>query len=269
MNALVGELGLSSWKAVLAALLLPPGPLLLLALGAAALLWTRRALGWLLMGVSLVALWFASCVVTGEALGALLLGPPPALGGARVDALRREEGARHDLAIVVLGGGREIVAPEYGLASLSAEALERLRYGVWLSRETGIPLGFSGGASYANADGPPEAQIAARIAANDFGRPLRWREEASRDTRENAGHSLALLKDDRIRKVVLVTHGWHMRRALRDFEQAARGRFEIVPAPMGLAPRQERAFLRWLPSAQGFMLVRHVLHEAIGLLAGS
>jgi uncharacterized SAM-binding protein YcdF (DUF218 family) len=269
MNALVGNLGLSSWKAIAGALVLPPAPLLLLALVAAALLWARRRAGWWLMAASLAGLWFSCCVVTGEALTALLLRPPPALAAARIEALRNEVRARHDVAIVVLGGGRETMAPEYGFGSLAAEAMERLRYGVWLAQRTGIPLGFSGGASYANGAGPSEAQIAARIAADEFARPLRWREDASRDTRENASRSLALLREDGIRKVVLVTHGWHMPRARRAFEEAARGRFEIIAAPMGLAPRIERALLRWLPSSQGYLYVHHVLHEALGLLAGS
>ena len=54
MNALVGELGLSSWKAIASALLLPPVPFLLLALWGALLLWSRRGVGWLLTAASLL-----------------------------------------------------------------------------------------------------------------------------------------------------------------------------------------------------------------------
>jgi uncharacterized SAM-binding protein YcdF (DUF218 family) len=269
MNALVGEFGLSSWKAIAAALLLPPLPFLLLALWGALLLWSRRGIGWLLTGLAVIGLWLSACAGFGQALSALLLRPPPALSAARIDALRREAHAGRDVAIIVLGGGREVRAPEYGLSSLTAEALERLRFGVWLGRETGIPVGFSGGTGFGRTDGASEAQIAARIAASDFNRPLRWSEEESRDTRENAGRSVALLQPAGIRKIVLVTHGWHMRRALRAFEAASRGRIEIVAAPMGLAPRVERPELRWLPSAPGFVLVHHVLHEALGLAMGS
>jgi uncharacterized SAM-binding protein YcdF (DUF218 family) len=269
MNALVGEFGLSSWKAIAAALLLPPVPFLLLALWGGLLLWTRRGVGWLLMAASLLALWLSACAGFGQVLSQVLLSPPQALSAARIDALRRESHANHDVAIIVLGGGREVLAPEYGLGSLTPEALERLRFGVWLGRETGIPVGFSGGNGFGRTDGASEAQIAARIAANDFGRPLRWSEEESRDTRENAGRTVALLRPTAVRKIVLVTHGWHMPRALRAFGAAARGRYEIVAAPMGLAPRVERPVLRWLPSAPGFVYVHHVLHEALGLAMGS
>ena len=269
MNALVGELGLSSWKAIASALLLPPVPFLLLALWGARLLWSRRGIGWLVTLSSLLGLWLSACAGFGQVLSQLLLAPPPALSAARIDALRREAHANHNVAIIVLGGGREVLAPEYSLSSLTPEALERLRFGVWLGRETGIPVGFSGGSGFGRSDSASEAQIAGRIAASDFGRPLRWSEEESRDTRENAGRTVALLQSAAIRKIVLVTHGWHMPRALRAFEAAARGRYEIVPAPMGLAPRVERPVLRWLPTGPGFGYVHHVLHEALGLAMGS
>jgi hypothetical protein len=61
MNALVGELGLSSWKAIASALLLPPVPFLLLALWGALLLWSRRGVGWLLTAASLLGLWLSAC----------------------------------------------------------------------------------------------------------------------------------------------------------------------------------------------------------------
>jgi hypothetical protein len=50
---------------------------------------------------------------------------------------------------------------------------------------------------------------------------------------------------------------------------AAGGRYEIVAATMGLAPRFERPVLRWLPTGPGFVHVHHVLHEALGLAMGS
>ena len=269
MNALVGELGLSSWKAIASALLLPPVPFLLLALWGALLLWSRRGVGWLLTAASLLGLWLSACAGFGQVLSQLLLAPPPALSAARIDALRREARASHNVAIIVLGGGREVLAPEYGLSSLTPEALERLRFGVWLGRETGIPVGFSGGSGFGRNDSASEAQIASRIAANDFGRPLRWSEEESRDTRENAGRTVALLRSTAIRKIVLVTHGWHMPRALRAFVEAAGPAVKVEPAPMGLARRQIRPALDWMPSSRGFTEMRQVLRESIGRLAGA
>jgi uncharacterized SAM-binding protein YcdF (DUF218 family) len=172
----------------------------------------------------------------------------------------------------MLGGGREARAPEYGVASLSPLSLERLRYGVWLSRETGAPMMFSGGLGHSAEPGAPEADVAAEIAQREFLRPLRWVESKSRDTRENARYAIDALREQEVTQLVLVTHGWHMQRALRAFkEEATRAqlKWEVVPAPMGLAPPVERPVLRWIPSSEGAQLVRAVLREKIGWAAGS
>ena len=172
----------------------------------------------------------------------------------------------------MLGGGREERAPEYDVASLSPLALERLRYGVWLGRQTGAPLMFSGGLGHAAQPGISEAEVAAEIAAREFVRPLRWTETRSRDTRENAQLAVAQLRDQNLTQLVVVTHGWHMPRAMRAFNEAtarAGATWAVVPAPMGLARRVERPTLRWIPSSEGFLLVRAVLREKIGYWLGA
>ncbi len=272
MNELFVTLGIESWKPVLSSLLLPPVPLLLLALvGARMLLW-RRGWGWLLVLMASSGIWLSACSSVGEWLQRWLLSPPPALSADRISALRKTIVARPTVAIVVLGGGRESNAPEYGVASLSPLALERLRYGVWLGRQTHAPLMFSGGLGHAAEVGASEADVAAEIAAREFGRPLRWTEARSRDTRENARYAATLLRENKIEQVVLVTHGWHMPRALRAFQAACEqigAKWEIVPAPMGLATRVERPVLRWIPSSEGFLLVRAAVREKIGWWLGA
>lgn len=131
---------------------------------------------------------------------------------------------------------------------------------------------FSGGVGYGQAVGAAEAETAARIAERDYGRPLTWTESESRDTRENASHSTAILKGAGITEILLVTHGWHMRRAVRAFEQEAQrsgSGIQVVAAPMGLAASSEGALLRWMPSLPGMTRVRHVLREGLGLLFGA
>jgi len=272
VNSVFSSLGVAGWKPVLAALLLPPVPLLLLMLVGARLLFWRRSAGWLVLLLSVAGLWLTTTVAAGEWIVQTTLRPPPALNPARADDAMREALRKRAVAIVVLGGGREARAPEYGMSSLSAQSLERLRYGLWLGRELGAPVGFSGGTGHDGANGQAEAEIAARIAEREFGRPLRWVEDQSRDTRENAARTLALLRNDGIGRLVVVTHGWHMRRAARAFDDAAQHlglQITVVPAPMALAPRLERPSLRWLPSAEGFALVRQALRECVGLLMGS
>jgi uncharacterized SAM-binding protein YcdF (DUF218 family) len=230
----------------------------------------RRGLGWVVIVVALAGLWLSACFGTAQALALVALPSPPALSADRVRELRAAVQAREPVAIVVLGAGMEPYAPEYGVSNLRPLAMERLRYGLWLAHETGAPVAFSGGIGHASpADATPEAEVAARIAAQEFGHALRWVETASRDTRENALRTVALLKPAGVSHVLLVTHGWHMPRAMRAFAEAAPSGMRIEAAPMGLARRLESPTLAWIPSSDGFTQVRNVLHEVIGLAAGS
>lgn len=269
MNDVLVTLGLESWKPWLTVLLLPPVPLLLGVLVGARLILPRRGLGWLLVIVSVVLLWLTACTGAANVLARLMLEPPVALGFERVRALRTDVNNKQPVAIVILGGGVEKFAPEYGVSNLSPRTLERLRYGIWLSKQTGAPMAFSGGIGWAQDDALPEARVAARVASEEFGRPIRWLELSSRDTRENASHTIALLREAGIRHIVLVTHGWHMPRARRAFVEAAGEDLRIESAPMGLARPGERAALDWFPSSEGFHAVRSVLREAAGRLAGA
>ena len=271
MNSLFSSLGIESWKPLIAALLLPPVPLLLLVLIGARLLLPRRGLGWLVILVSVALLWLSTCSGAARALAQFALQPPAALSFDRIRELRAEAAAKKSLAIVILGGGSEPFAPEYGVGSLQAPSLERLRYGLWLAAQTGAPTAFSGGTGYAHAGSgaTSEARVAAKIAADEFGRPIRWLESESHDTRENAALTMALLKPAAISHVVLVTHGYHMPRALRAFSEAAGPGVQVEPAPMGLAKNLATPTLEWMPSADGFRDMRQLLRELIGSAAGA
>jgi uncharacterized SAM-binding protein YcdF (DUF218 family) len=269
VNQIFVFLGIESWKPVLTALLLPPVPFLLLALLGARLLLPRRGLGWTMIALAVSMLWLSATNGAERFLSLHLLRPPPAMHADRIAELKEQARGKADTAIVVLGAGVQPYAPEYGVSNLSPESVERLRYGLWLGRETGLPVAFSGGIGWAGADGPTEAQTAARIATQEFGRPLKWLEERSRDTRENAALSTKLLREAGVRHVVVVTHGSHMPRARRAFEKVAGDGMRIEVAPMGLARQVDDPVLLWLPTASGFRNVRQVLHELVGLGFGA
>ncbi len=269
MNSFFVLLGIESWKPVIGALLLPPVPFLVLVLFGARLLLPRRGLGWLVILFAVVMLWLSACSGAARGLSQLLLPPPAALSFDRVRELRAETVAKKPLAIVILGAGTEPFAPEYGVSSLTSTSLERLRYGIWLAAQTGAPMAFSGGTGWSQADSTAEARVAGKISAEEFGRPIKWIEDDSHDTRENAARTMALLKPAGITHIVLVTNGWHMARALRAFAEAAGPDVQIEPAPMGLARRLETPALSWMPSADGFREVREILREVVGKLAGA
>jgi uncharacterized SAM-binding protein YcdF (DUF218 family) len=268
VNSLFILLGIESWKPILTALLLPPVPFLVLILIGARLMLPRRGLGWFVIVVSVLGLWFSACSGTAQQLSQFVLHTPPAMTPIRIAELKAQNN-KPSTAIVVLGSGVESFAPEYEVSSLSGVSLQRLRYGVWLGRETGLPVAFSGGVGWAQSDSTSEAAVAAQIAGVEFNRPLKWIEEASRDTRENAARSIAILRPAGIKHIVLVTNGWHMPRAMKNFEAAAGGDITIEAAPMGLAKGLLTPVLMWIPSATGFEHVHDILRELLGRLVGS
>lgn len=273
MNALFASLGLGSWKALLTPLLLPPAPFILLMLCALAWAPRRRLRAWLVGGMACVGLWFSSTSILGEWLAQQLLGPVVPLAQSDLERLAGNQQQGGGQAVLVLGSGVVTWETEGRRAQPSAHSLARLRHGVWVARQTGLPLAYSGGASYLAPQTQKEAHVAQRVAAEELGLPLRWMDDRSRDTRENAAFSVPMLKAQGVRTVVLVTHGWHMRRALRAFREAAAADgtpMQFVPAPIEVTlAGSPSGLLAWFPSAEGFRRVRDGLREVIGLAAGA
>ena len=255
----------SGFKTLLLAALLPPAPMLLLAgWGGWRLKRGRRGGGWML-GVALLLLWLSATEVAGEWLSRAA-GQPPLLRPAQIDALRGQK----DGAVLVLGGGVRRHVPEFGYARANDITGERLAYGIWLSRRSGWPLGFSGGIGWTATDLlQSEASVIVRVATEDYGARLRWAEGGSRDTRENAANTLPMLAKAGVRHILLVTHEEHMRRALRAFEaEAVSLGISVRPAPVGLRPDGGGSFDDWCPSSSGFERVRYVVYETLAWWAG-
>ncbi len=267
--------GFETAKPLLTALALPPVPLIVLMLIGARLILPRRGLGFALVLLSAALLWLSACQGTGQWLQNTVLRPPAALQPDDLDRLRDQASAERKqqhprTAIVVLGGGRVPRAAEYGMSDLSSASAERLRYAIWLARQTRLPIAFSGGVGWAQTDdAPSEAEIASRVAQQIYAHPIQWTETGSRDTQGNAALSLHLLKPLGITEIVLVTDAWHMRRALRAFETAAGPNIRITPAPMGKFTAKDRPALNWLPSTEGLGSVRLALREMLALGVGA
>lgn len=247
-------------KPLLTALALPPaGPLLLALLGL--LVTARRWLaGAILSLLGIGALWFLSCNAVGVGLAHSLL---PQVKPVNV----RSAEMANVQAIVILGGGVLGQAPEYGLAQPSAPTLERVRYGAWLARQTKKPLAFAGGVGWAAVPNTtPEADVARTVLKDDYGLELRWADSRSRDTAENATRMAQAMRGDKIQRIALVTHAWHMPRAVAAYQKAG---FQVTPAPTGFAVPRDRELLEWLPSVHGLDLSRSVLREWLGRQLGA
>jgi len=236
-----------------AALLLPPANLVIpCALG---LLLRRR---WPRAGLALGLASLALLLLFSTKAGALLLiRPLERLSAPLVPLATHEAGA-----IVVLGGGRVGAAPDDQERDMpNPQTLARLRYAAALQRATGLPLLVSGGSPDGAAE--PEAALMARSLREDFAVPVRWLEDTSDNTAENARYSGQLLFAAGIRRVLLVTDALHMPRSQAIF---ARAGFEPVAAPtlfLGRAPVRPGDFL---PDGEGLRRSHYALHEWIGLL---
>lgn len=236
----------------IAALLLPPLSLLLLLALGIFLLHRRRKSAKAALLAAFALLWLASTPYVAEGGLHLLEARTAAL-----DARRQQADA-----IVILGGGTYFHAPDYaGQDTVSEAALVRLRYGARLQRETGKPILVSGGKPLGNR--LSEAQQMKAALEQDFRVPVQWTEDSSDNTFESAHHSFRMLQQQGIRKIYLVTHGWHMPRAAGVFRRAG---FEVVEAPTAFTTRYRTDLLAFLPRADSLRDSKIFAHEAIGLL---
>ena len=237
-------------KALLKALVLPPtGSLLVAAFGLGMLRRFPRA-GRVLAFVGIVSLLLLCLPAVSDVLR-------QSIGGSPVLDLDRAQGAQ---AIVILGGGTRRDAPEYGGDTLGALTLERVRYGARVARLTGLPVLVTGGSVLG---GEPEAKLMQQSLMSEFGVGVRWTEERSRNTYENAVNSAAILRAQGIDRVVLVAHDFDMRRATAEFAAAG---IDAIPAPTGMPTHEGGGWLDYVPSTAGLQGSYYALYEILANL---
>jgi len=239
-------------KNILARLVLPPFSLLMLAIFGLLVIRRRPRLGPAIVWISIAGIsLLATPAVSRLLLNSLSVAPS-------FDA----EAGKSAQAIVILGGGLRRNTPEYG-DTLSQLTMDRVRYGAKLARQTQLPILVTGGAIFG---APPEAEIMARTLEGEFNLPVRFVEVRSLDTEDNMKYSAVMLKPERIRKVILVTHDYHMLRALAHCKAAD---LVCVPAPVSLDGRGPTHWLYGWPSARALSKSVIALHEMIGYLVMS
>jgi len=237
-------------KNLVSAFLLPP--LSLIVLGAAGVLFlkTRPVLGKFLVITTLILFYILSVPIVAE----------KALQSLKISAKSNSE-INKVQAIVILGGGTYFEAPEYGGHTVSQYGLERIRYGAFLHRYTGKPILVTGGDLLGT--GSSEAGQMKLVLENEFHVQVKWTEDASRDTRENAYNSFSVLRKDKVIHIALVTHAWHMPRAIREFERAG---FKVIPASTAYVTQYKVNLFSFIPSASALLKSRLFIHEVIGIL---
>jgi uncharacterized SAM-binding protein YcdF (DUF218 family) len=238
-------------KRFLELLVLPPANLFLLFLAG---LWIARRHARLGRALQLVAVLILFLLSLPAIAGMMLrsLEPTAPLDGAAL----AQSGAG---AIVVLSA-EATMSPEYGGATVGGLTLERLRYGARLAHASGLPVLVTGGA-LGNGQ-PPIARLMSDVLEKEYAVPVRWIEDRAQTTAENARFSAAILRREGIGTVVLVTHAFHMPRAVLAFRAAG---MNVVAAPTmftPLAPEPDAL----LPSAKALQQSFFAAHEWVGLI---
>ncbi len=228
--------------------LLPPLNCMVAACAGAA--WRHRRAGRVLLVAGLAGLVLLSVpLVAGSLLATLQTSLPT-----------RADPADPPGAIVILAGNDAEVqtadGPGYEVGWLT---LERERAGARLARRTFLPILVSGGVIRSGA--PTLASLMAASLHEDFALPVMWQEQHSIDTWENAADSARILRQAGIGTVYVVTHAWHMRRALMAFRAAG---LHAVAAPVSPAAWP---LLRWaslVPRVSAWEESYFAVHEWVG-----
>ena len=229
--------------------LTPPAVLVLLSLVGMLLVLRWRRFGIALTILSSIALYSLATPLVGSwLLHEAENGIPanPELSGAQ--------------AIVVLGGGVHLGDGAETPDTLSSLSLERVVYAAEAYRRLHLPVAVSGGSVFPAQTA--EAALMRTAFSRDFAVPVAWSDDQSRTTYENALYTARLLSPERIATVIVVTHAWHLPRALWAFEHVG---LRALPWPV------PRDFVRLkriddlLPSIAALHDSAYALHEIIGL----
>lgn len=248
---------------IIKTLLMPPAlQIILLLLGF--IFWRlRRKLAILCLATGLISLWLLSTPVVSHSLYTWLEAPYLTTDentDVNDEALAQAE------AIVVLGGGRHHNATEYGhdIDTVSHQSLWRLRYAAYIANRLKLPVVVSGG-TVNDPSLTPEAELGAQVLTSELGVYPVWQERESKNTWENAYLTSKLLEEKGIKNIILITHGYHMRRSSYSFTQAGVQHYPMITGAMSTRtlPLWSQ---RWLPTGSALVNSRRALHEYLGLL---
>lgn len=240
-------------KHLVTSFLVPPGPFVVLPLFLGVLFLRRRRAGagiaMVLLGVSL---WTVSTASFSDRLIGRLEGENPLPEDPRGDV------------VVLLGGGVNDRSPDLTGTGFPSDAmLGRIVTAARLQRRLGVPVIVSGGKVF--EDRGAEAPVVGRILA-DLGVPgdRIVLEDRSRDTRENAEYTGAVIARAGFRRPLLVTSAYHMPRARFLFERAG---VAVVPVPASFRawPPRAHGWDDYLPSAEGLRNVSAAAKEWLGI----
>lgn len=231
-------------------LVVPPISLLVLLLVGLLLALRWRRLGWWVSAASAAGLLVLAMPVSGALL----------LAALEADLPRRVDPAALPEAVVILSAEARAVDPAQAHYDPGPMTLERMIAGMQVARAARLPILVTGGVMQPGA--PSLADIMAHGLEQHWNVPVRWREGRSRDTWQNAEFSAAMLREAGITRIYLVSHAWHLRRAIGAFT-----RFGVIVTAV---PVRTHGPPRWspeefVPTTTGWVASFHAMHEWIGI----
>jgi uncharacterized SAM-binding protein YcdF (DUF218 family) len=236
-------------KGILEALALPPTGFVVLIVTGLLLRGRWHRFGRRLTWASLIALiLFGMPVVSYSMLLALETGLP------------LQPPADHPPQAIVVLGAEVIRAHQEKLGVRPGLlTLDRLRTAAAIHRRTGLPILVTGGTT--QPDTPAVGLVMEQSLKDDFQTPPTWVEDKSADTWENARFSADILRAQGITSIYLVTHSWHMRRALVAFRGTG---LTVTAAPTSFDDPLGPDFDDFLPRASGWQTGYFAIHEWVG-----
>jgi uncharacterized SAM-binding protein YcdF (DUF218 family) len=232
--------------------LVPPNLFILLAMLGVLLAWRWARVGLVAATIGTLLLYLTSLPVVADCL----MWSVEALAVTATDPAA----AVSPEAIVVLSADYRPAEKPGEADTVGRLTLERLAEAAHQQRRLGLPVLVSGGRP-ADAD-ESLAGLMSTVLERDFGIPVRWREERSGNTYENAAFSAEMLRHAGIHSALVVTHPWHMARALWSFRAVGFPATAAIPDPQGPLPLSAGAFF---PQVTALLRSYYALHELFGL----
>ncbi|MCK4870307.1 MAG: YdcF family protein [Gammaproteobacteria bacterium] len=235
---------------IIKSLILPPGIFIVLLI-LSLIFWKKRRLAITLISITLISIYLLSTPFIAVELAKPLQPKPISI-----------QQLSHAQAIVILGAGRDTNSPKYGADNVSKLELSYLRYAAYLRRQTKLPILTSGGSVFGKRT--PEATLMAKTLKFAFNTPVKWQETTSKNTKQNAQSSIAILKKNNIKSIVLITSAIHMPRSVLAFKSY---KINVIPAATNYItlPKFSAKILNFLPNMKYYHRSKDCLYEYFGL----
>jgi uncharacterized SAM-binding protein YcdF (DUF218 family) len=240
--------------------LVPPNVFIVLTVIGLVLAWRWTRLGLIVATFGGTLLYLASTPVVAD----YLIGSIKDLAGA-IPVLSSD--APPGAIIVLSADYRKSDTPGQSF-TVGPMTLERLAEAAREERRLGLPVLVSGG----TPDGLDDslAGMMSTVLQDDFRVPVRWREDRSRTTFENAAFSADILRGAGVPSALLITHCRDMARALWSFYAVG---YPVTPAICSPQQAEQRrsdeassvSVSSFFPQVPSLFVSYLALHELIGL----